>query len=82
MGTQTVDRLAELYQNYLDLGGDLLMLGGLAQEKEASVPDECVHICLRRLTDYIDQHMREIAVLSKALAREAAPPYFPRMAEK
>ena len=32
MDTQTADRLTELYLDYLDLGGGLMMLSGVVQE--------------------------------------------------
>ena len=33
MDTQTADRLTELYLDYLDLGGGLMMLSGVVQDQ-------------------------------------------------
>lgn len=79
MDTQTADRLAELYLDYLDLGGDLMMLSGVVQEQNQSFSSECVHTCLRRLVDSVSQHTGDIMKMAEILANAA---YFPRMAEK
>ena len=38
MDTQTADRLTELYLDYLDLGGDLMMLSGVVQDQSHDFP--------------------------------------------
>lgn len=80
MDTQTADRLTELYLDYLDLGGDLMMLSGVVQDQSHDFSSECARACLRRLVDNAGQHTGDILKTSKALANAAR--YFPRMAEK
>ena len=80
MDTQTADRLTELYRDYLDLGGDLMMLSGVVQDQSHDFSSECARACLRRLVDNAGQHTADILKTSKVLANTA--PYLPRMAEK
>ena len=49
MDTQTADRLTELYLDYLDLGGGLMMLSGVVQDQSHDFSSECARTCLRRL---------------------------------
>lgn len=79
MNTQTADRLTELYLDYLDLGGDLMMLSGVVQDQSHDFSSECARACLRRLVDNVSQHTSDILKTSRVLANAA---YFPRMAEK
>ena len=76
MDTQTADRLTELYLDYLDLGGGLMMLS----DQSHDFSSECARTCLRRLVDNVSQHTADILKTSKVLANTA--PYLPRMAEK
>ena len=80
MDTQTADRLTELYLDYLDLGGDLMMLSGVVQDQSHDFSSECARTCLRRLVDNAGQHTADILKTSKVLANTA--PCLPRMAEK
>ena len=66
MDTQTADRLTELYLDYLDLGGDLMMLSGVVQDQSHDFSSECARACLRRLVDNVSQHTGDILKTSKA----------------
>ena len=66
--------IAELNQNYHDLGEDLLMLEAvlLAQEGETGFPEKYVTSSLARIQDYTRQHIKEIDLLANCLIHAPA----------
>lgn len=71
--------IAELNQNYNDLGEDLVMLEAvlLVSKEEAGFPGEYVATCIERLAGYIDQHVEELRQLAECLTH---PPHQNRTA--
>lgn len=70
---QTVDELiAELNQNYNDLGEDLLFLESVVYSlrREHPFPEEILQTAVRRLEDCIRQHTEDIRLLSKRAVKE------------
>lgn len=76
MNRDIKEYIAELNQNYNDLGEDLVMLEAvlLAREGETGFPEEYITSSANRLADYIDQHVEELQQLAEYLAR---PPHQP-----
>ena len=69
MGINRKEYIAELNQNYNDLGEDLLMLESilLVSEGETGFPGECATSSLERIQDYVRQHIQEIDLLANCL---------------
>lgn len=81
MSINRKEYIAELNQNYNDLGEYLLMLESilLVPEGETGFPGECVASSLEHIQDYVQRHIQEIDLLSSCLihTRENARPAGP-----
>ena len=63
------EQLIELYENYNDLGEDLVMLEAVLQASQTKndSPQEYVSGSLIRISDYIQQHTKAIDHLARSL---------------
>lgn len=68
------EQLAEIYQNYTDLGADLLMLEAVTWRGASFVWEGSTDACLNRLLDYIEQHSETIYQLSQFYVKRHALP--------
>ena len=63
------ERLTEIYENFVDLGGDLLTLQAIAM---AGIPDpgsEYGNNCLTRILGCVIQHTHDIELLSNFIIK-------------
>ncbi|MBD5162093.1 MAG: hypothetical protein HDT14_08795 [Oscillibacter sp.] len=72
MSANIKEYIEEINQNYNDLGENLLMLEAvlLAREEETGFPEEYIASSVKRLTDYIDQHVGELRQVAGILVRQ------------
>ena len=74
MNRNVDERLIEIYENYIDLGADLLMLEAVTQGEPHCACEESFTTCLYRLLDYIEQHSETIYQLSQFYVKRHALP--------